>query len=156
MESKMSGLYFEQFNVGDEFITPARTITEADVVNFSGISGDYNPIHTDRVFCLDTPVGQPMAHGLLVISIATGLMSRLGIFDGTVIALLGMENWRFLKPVFFGDTVHVRMTIVDKRQTSHPGRGIIRRRLELINQRSELVQDGFMVLMCRCRPSGVP
>ena len=149
----MSGLYFEQFNVGDQFVTPSRTITETDVVNFAGLSGDYNPIHPDRVFCQDTPFGQPIAHGLLVLSVATGLVSRLGIFDGTAIALLGFEGWRFLKPVLFGDTVHVLVTILEKRQTSHPERGVLKRRLELINQKGEVVQEGVINLMVRCRPA---
>ena len=147
----MTGLYFEQFNVGDEYVTPARTITEADVVNFAGLSGDFNPIHTDRVFAAGTAIGQPMAHGLLVLSIATGLMARLGIFDGTVIALLGIDDWRFVKPVLFGDTVHARVTIVETRQTSRADRGIVRRRIQVINHRDEVVQEGFMTLMCRCR-----
>lgn len=147
----MKGLYFEEFNPGDKYVTPARTITEADVVNFAGLSGDFNPIHTDRVFAADTAIGQPMAHGLLVLSIATGLMARLGIFDGTVIALLGIDDWRFVKPVLFGDTVHARVTIVDKRLTSRGDRGILRRRVEVINHRDEVVQEGFLTVMCRCR-----
>jgi acyl dehydratase len=151
MDWYMSGRYFEEFNVGDRFATVGRTVTEADVVNFAGISGDHNRIHTDRVFCEETPFGQPVAHGLLVLSIATGLISRLGLFDGTVIAMLGIDGWRFVKPVLFGDTVHVNMTIVEKRQTSHPERGVIRRRLELCNQRGEVVQEGFIATMCRCR-----
>jgi acyl dehydratase len=148
----MTGLYFEEFNVGDVFVTRARTITEADVMNFCGVSGDFNSIHTDRVFCKEnTPFGQPIAHGLLILSAATGMMAHLGVFEGTAIALLGLENWRFLKPVLFGDTVHVKMTIVEKRLTSNPERGILRRKVELINQKDEVVQDGFMILMCKCR-----
>jgi acyl dehydratase len=149
----MRGLFFEELNVGDEFISPGRTITEADVVNFAGVSGDFNQIHTDREFCHGTPFGQPLAHGLLVMSIATGLMNRTGVFDGTAIAMLGIDGWRFLKPVLFGDTVHVRMTIVEKRATSHVERGVVRRKLEVINQRGDIVQEGFIAVMCRCKPA---
>jgi acyl dehydratase len=152
----MTARYFGEFNVGDQFTTPGRTITEADVMAFAGVSGDFNSIHTDREFCRDTPFGQPIAHGLLIFSVATGLMARLGIFEGSAIALLGIEDWRFQKPVMFGDTVHVRMTILETRQTSNPDRGVIRRQVELINQKQEVVQAGVMVLMLRRRPADVP
>ena len=150
--ASMKGLYFEEFNVGDVFTTPSRTVTETDVVNFAGVSGDFNQIHMDHAFCKsETPFGRPLAHGLLVLSMATGLLYRLGVFDGTAIAMLGLDEWRFLKPVFFGDTIHVRMTILEKRQTSQPGRGVIKRKFEIVNDRSEIVQEGAITVMCKCR-----
>lgn len=152
----MSAMFFDDFTVGDEFVTPRRTITEADVVNFAGVSGDHNSLHTDRLFGKETPFGEPVAHGLLIISVATGLVARLGIFDGTALAMMGIDDWRFLKPVLFGDTVHVKMTIAEKRATSRPDRGVLRRKFEIVNQRGELLQVGHISLMCRRRVPAAP
>lgn len=148
------GRYFEEFEVGDTFVTPARTVTETDLVQFAGLSGDFNPIHTDHVYAADSPYGRPVVYGLLILSIVTGLTARLGIFDGTIIAMLGIDDWRFRGPVFVGDTIHVKMTIADKRETSKPDRGILVRGYEVINQRDEVVQTGAMTLMIRRRPAG--
>lgn len=145
------GKYYEDFEVGDTFVTPRRTITETDLINFAGLSGDFNPIHTDHVYAADSPYGQPVVYGLLILSIVTGLTARLGIFDGTIIAMLGVDNWRFVGPVLVGDTIHVRMTIQDKRETSHAGRGILVRGYEVLNQRDDVVQTGAMTLMIRRR-----
>jgi acyl dehydratase len=143
------GKYFEEFEIGDTFVTPRRTITETDLIQFAGMSGDYNPIHTDHVYAADSPYGQPVVYGLLVLSVVTGLTARLGIFDGTIIAMLGIDNWKFAGPVFVGDTIHVRMTIISKRETSRPDRGIMVRGYEVLNQRDEVVQTGSMTLMIR-------
>ncbi|MPZ24829.1 MAG: dehydratase [Dehalococcoidia bacterium] len=148
----MPGMYFEDFEVGDSFTTPRRTVTEADVASFAGLSGDYNPLHTDRVFASETPFGEPIAHGMLILAMITGLNARLGINDGTAIAMLGIDEWRFHRPVYFGDTIYARVTITGKRPTSKPGRGILNRKFEVFNQRHELAQDGFINLMCRRRP----
>lgn len=146
-----TGMYFEDFQIGDTFVTPRRTITETDLVQFAGMSGDFNPIHTDHVYAADSPYGQPVVYGLLILSIVTGLTARLGIFDGTIIAMLGIDDWRFVGPVFVGDTIHVRMVIKDQRETSKPDRGILIRSYEVLNQRDEVVQTGSMTLMIRRR-----
>ncbi|AEG33032.1 MaoC domain protein dehydratase [Thermus thermophilus SG0.5JP17-16] len=146
-------MYFEDFEVGQRFTTPARTVTEADVVNFAGVSGDYNPIHTDAEFAKSTPFGQRIAHGLLVLSMLTGLRQRTGHFEGTVIAWLEIRNYRFLKPVFIGDTVRGESEILEKRETSKPDRGILVQRVRVYNQRGEVVQEGEFVTMVRRRPS---
>ncbi|HEY8449088.1 MAG TPA: MaoC/PaaZ C-terminal domain-containing protein [Bacillota bacterium] len=148
----MPGLYFEDFEVGAQYVTPRRTVTEADVVAFAGLSGDYNPLHTDAVFARETPFGRPIAHGLLVLSIVSGLFGRLGLTDGAALAFLGIDEWRFRKPVFFGDTIYARITIADKRETSKPDRGIIFRKVEVFNQDDELVQEGQLNLMVRRKP----
>lgn len=148
------GKYFEDFEVGDEFITPRRTITETDLIQFAGLSGDFNPIHTDHVFAAESPYGRPVVYGLLIVSIVTGLTARLGVFDGTIIAMLGIDDWRFLGPVFVGDTLHVRMTIAEKRETSKSDRGILVRTYDVLNQRDEVVQTGSMTLMIRRRYPG--
>lgn len=147
----MGALYFDDFKVGDEFVTPARTITEADVVNFAGLSGDYNPLHTDEEFGRQTIFGGRIAHGLLGLVVSTGLKQRLGISDGTVMAFLGL-TWNFKGPIRFGDTVHVRLRVAEKRETSKPDRGIIKHAVELVNQKGEIVQDGEHLLMVRRRP----
>ena len=89
------GMWFEQFDVGQRIITPGRTITESDIVTFAGLSGDYNQIHTDVEFSSKTPFGQRVAHGLLVLSIASGLAMRTGVLEGTVIAFREINNWKF-------------------------------------------------------------
>ena len=147
----MRGFFFEEFNVGDEITTPRRSITESDVMLFAGLSGDTNPIHTDRVFGGASPFGACIAHGLLGLSVATGLTARTGVLDGTAIALLSVDNWTFKKPIFFGDTIHARVTIVGKCETRHAERGIIQRRVELINQDGQVVQEGTLTTMVKRR-----
>ncbi len=144
------GLYFEELNIGDEFISPGRTITEADVCMFAGLSGDYNPLHTDQEYAeKETVFGTRIAHGMLGLSILTGLIGRIGVSEGTAIAFLGFEDWKFTRPIFFGDTVHLKLSIVDKKETSKPDRGIITRQLDLINQKGEVVQTGISKLMVK-------
>src|SRR3990172_401500 len=109
-------LYFEDLRIGDQFVSPGRTITEADVTLFAGLSGDYNPLHTDEEFAKQTPFGRRIAHGLLGLSMAVGLASRLGLFDGTGIGFLGLE-WSFVGPIFLGDTIRARFAVEEKRPT---------------------------------------
>ncbi len=147
-------LYFEDFQVGQRFTTPARTVTEADIANFAGVSGDYNPIHTDAEFAKTTPFGERIAHGLLVLSMLTGLRQRSGHFEGTLIAWLEIRNYRFLKPVLIGDTVHGETEILEKRETSRPDRGILVQRVRVVNQRGEVVQEGEFVTLVRRKEGG--
>lgn len=143
--------YFEDFEVGDTFVTPSRTVGLADIATFAGLSGDYNPIHTDAEFARESQFGQRIAHGVLGMSILTGLITRLGVFEASTIALLGIEEWRFKGPVFDGDTIHVKVLIEDKTLTSDGRRGVLRRRYQLTNQRGEVVQEGVMPLLVKCR-----
>ena len=145
-------MYLEDFKVGQSYTSPARTITEADVVAFSGLSGDYNPIHTDAEFAGKSHFKQRIAHGMLGLSILTGLGSRSGILDGSAIAFLGIEEWKFAGPILFGDTVHVRMTVIDVRPSSKPGAGVLKRRMELVNQKDQVVQSGTFVTLVRAKP----
>lgn len=144
------GLYYEDLEIGREFVSPGRTITETDVVQFAGLSGDYNPIHTDAEFARDSAFGERIAHGLLGVAVISGLSARMGIFDGTAVAFLGL-TWDFTGPIRLGDTVHLRMTIAAKRETSNPERGIVEREMRLINQHGETVQKGIFKLMIRRR-----
>ncbi|MGA2794614.1 MAG: MaoC/PaaZ C-terminal domain-containing protein [Roseiarcus sp.] len=143
-------LFFEDFVEGEVRLTHGRTLTEADVVNFAGLSGDYNPAHTDHFASAAGPFGAPIAHGLLALVASAGLADRDGSLDGTAIALLGVE-WRFLKPVYFGDTIRLRVTLVSKRRTSKPDRGVIVRAAAVINQRDEIVQEGKFTTMVKTK-----
>lgn len=146
----MAALYFDDLEVGRKFITKGRTITEADIVNFAGFSGDFNPIHMDREFARETTFGRRIAHGMAVLSISTGLSQSLGIFDGTVIAFLGLE-WSFVKPVFIGDTITLRQSVKSMRKASKPGRGVIELESEVVNQNGDVVQKGVRTLMLKTR-----
>jgi acyl dehydratase len=145
------GLFFEDLEIGQVFPTPARTITEADVVNFAGVSGDFNPVHTDEEYARGTLFGRRVVHGLLILAMLTGLRLRTGVFEGTLIAWLEIRNYRFLKPVFPGDTIRGETEIVEKRETSRPDRGVVVQRVRVFNQRGELVQEGEFVTLVRRR-----
>ncbi len=145
------GRCVEDFVEGQVDISRARTVTETDVVQYTWVSGDTNPMHTDAVHAAKSPLGQRIAHGTLGMSIATGLSASLGYMDGTAIAALGVDEWRFLKPIFIDDTIHLRATIVSARATSKPDRGVVVRRMELLNQHGDVVQTGLMTTMVLTR-----
>lgn len=149
----MRGLYWEEWEVGAEFESPARTVTEADIVAFAGLSGDYNPLHVNEEYCKTTPFGGRIAHGPLVYAIAAGLLFQLHLYDDTLIAFLGFENLKFTKPVRPGDTIRARIKVLDKRETSTPGRGVMRRQLEVLNQRNEVVQEGVQAFLLKRKPA---
>lgn len=144
-------LYFDDFEVGQKFTSPGRTIIESDVMQFAGLSMDFNPLHTDHEFAKETAFGKPIAHGMLGLCIASGLTYRAGIFNECAIANLGVKEWYFKAPIFFGDTVHVEMTIKEKKKTSNPARGILVRESKLIKQDGTVVQEGLAVLMVKCK-----
>ena len=149
----MTGLYWEEWDVGAEFVSSARTITEADIVNFAGISGDYNPLHIDEEFCKNTQFGTRIAHGPLIYSIAAGLLFQLHLYDDTLIAFLGFDSLKFTKPVKIGDTVHARVEVLEKRETSKPDRGVMKRLLQVLNQKNEIVQEGVQAFLLKRKPS---
>ena len=146
----MEPLYFEDFETDREYVTGSRTITEADVVMFAGVSGDFNPLHTNEEFARKTIFGTRIAHGLLGLSIASGLINQLGIGEGTVMAFLGM-TWNFKGALKFGDTVTVRQRVADRRETSKQDRGIVKMAVSVINQHGEVVQEGEHTLMIKRR-----
>ncbi len=150
MPTDSAALHYEDFDVGREWATQGRTVTETDVVGFAALSGDANPLHVDAEYARTSPFGERIAHGLLGLSIATGLISRLGIIEGTTIAFLGLE-WSFRAPILFGGTITVRSRVSDKRETSKPDRGIVIFSVELVNQRGEVVQEGKQTLLMRRR-----
>ncbi len=149
--AQQRGLSFDDFEVGQSWVSPARTITEADIVNFAGISGDFNPIHTDDEFARRTQFGRRLFHGPGVFAVATGLESRLGIKEGTAIAFLGM-TWNLKGPVFAGDTIRVEETVAAlKPSSSKPDRGVVTFDVEVLNQHDEVVHDGQWVVMFQRR-----
>ena len=145
----MVGMFWEEWKIGAEFQTASRTITEADVVNCAGISGDYNPLHIDEEFCKQTQFGTRIAHGPLVYSIAAGLLFQLHLYDDTLIAFLGFDSLKFTLPVKIGDTVRVRVEVLEKRETSKPDRGVMKRLLQVLNQRDEIVQEGVQAFLLK-------
>jgi acyl dehydratase len=146
--------YYEDFRPGQVFLSQGRTITEADVVTFAGWSWDTNPVHTDAEGARHGRFGERIAHGLLGLSVALGLASRLGVFESCSIALLGIDGWRFQRPLLLGDTVRVRVEILGTRLTSKGDAGILHRRFTLLNQREEKIQDGEVPLLVSLRPGG--
>jgi len=117
----MNGLYFEEFEIGKEMETPGRTITEADIVLFAGITGYWNELHTNAEFAKNTIFGQRIAHGALIFSITTGLLVRLGFIEKTILAFYGIDRLRFTNPVFIGDTIKAVGKIVAKEDKGNYG-----------------------------------
>ncbi len=142
---------FEDFEAGQVFTSQGRTITESDVAQFAGWSWDANPVHTDAESQASGRFGQRIAHGMLGASVAMGLASRLGVFEGCSIALLGIDGWRFVAPILIGDTVAVRVEILSVRRTSNGVAGVLERGFDLVNQRGEVVQQGRIDLMVKVR-----
>lgn len=147
----MQGMYFEEFEVGMEWVTPGRTVTETDVVNFSGMSGDWNPLHSDAEFAGKSMFGQRLAHGTLGLVLATGLTARLGFIDGTAIAARGIREWKFKKPLYIGDTVHTLVRVIELEPVQRLGGGMVTLWLELVNQRGEEVQAGCVTIGLKSR-----
>ena len=135
------GRYFEEFSVGEEILSPGRTITEADVVNFAGLSGDFNPLHTDEEYAKKTIFGKRIAHGLLGLAVTSGLRARTGIFDGTGLAFLDLQL-SFKGAIYIGDTLTVKMTVKEKKDGKKNDRGIIIMDVCLVNQNGDVVQQG--------------
>lgn len=147
---KPRGKYFEEFEIGLEIESQGRTITEADLVNFAGVSGDYNPIHTDAEFSKATPFGERIAHGMLVLSVATGLGMQLGFLDGTVIAFTGIE-WKFRGVVKIGDTVHMIVKVAKTKAMKAAGGGFVVFDARVLNQRNEVVQQGEWTVLVKSK-----
>lgn len=151
-QSPTRGLYFEEFEVGLRVTTAGRTITEADVVAFAGLSGDYNAIHTDAEYSRNTPFGQRVAHGLLGLSIASGLAVTTGLLEGTVLAFREIGSWKFSLPVFIGDTIHVEMEIQETKSLPRLGGGSVTISLDVRNQDDKTVMKGTWSVLIKSRP----
>ena len=149
----MVGLYWEEWQVGKTFESAARTITETDIVNFAGISGDYNPLHINEEYCKNTQFGTRIAHGPLIYAIAAGLLFQLHLYDDTLIAFLGFESLKFTKPTKIGDTINAKITVTELSETSKSDRGVMKRQLQVINQRGEVVQEGIQAFLMKRKPA---
>ena len=147
------GMYMEEFEVGQQVVTAGRTVTEADVVTFAGLSGDFNQIHTDAEFSKEAPFCRRVAHGLLGLSIASGLVVQTGIMEGTVMAFREINNWKFIKPIFLGDTIHVEMEIIETKMMPRLGGGLIVIVLDVKNQDGDTVMKGSWKALIASRPA---
>lgn len=147
------GKYFEEFEVGKRIQTPARTVTEADVVAFAGLSGDFNSIHTDEVFARSSTFGRRVAHGLLGLSIASGLAVRTGILEGTVLAFREISDWKFSLPVYLGDTIHAELHVDEVKALPRLGGGSVGLSFDVKNQSGQTVMKGRWTVLVASRPS---
>ncbi len=152
MEDSPTGLYYEDFDEGRSWRTASRTIEEADVNAFADLTGDHTYLHTDAERAAKTPFGARIAHGLLGLSVISGLLTQLGIVEGTVEAFMGLQ-WRFRQAVFFGDTVHGEFEVAGRRISSK-GQGLVVFSLKMLNQREEVVQEGDFTMMVARREGG--
>ncbi len=145
------GRYFEEFQIGDALETRGRTITESDVMQFAGLSGDYNQLHTDAEYASETMFGERIAHGLLGLSIASGLSSRLGFAEGTVEAFVSLD-WRFRAPIKLGDTIRAQLEVVRKKEMARLGGGFVVFDVVVLNQEDQTVQKGNWTLLIKGAP----
>jgi 3-hydroxybutyryl-CoA dehydratase len=145
------GKYFEEFEIGREMVTPGRTITEADIVNFAALTGDSNPMHTDAEYARTTMYGERVAHGMLGLSYAVGLSWQLGFMEDTVIAFLGLE-WKFKAPIRIGDTIHIVAKVKQKKEMKAAGGGFVVLEGRVLNQRDEVTQQGEWNVLVKSRP----
>jgi len=140
---------FDDLSVGDEWESPRRTVTETDVVIFAGLSGDFNPLHVDHKSSQHGPFGRPVAHGLLGMAIATGLITQAPRVD--TMAFLAILDWRFLRPIAFGDTIHAISKVESLEPQANGRRGLVTWQRRVFNQDGILVQEGRTQTLVRAR-----
>ncbi|MEI7849299.1 MAG: MaoC/PaaZ C-terminal domain-containing protein [Chloroflexota bacterium] len=146
-----SGLFFEDFQPGQKVSSAGRTITEHDIATFAGLSGDFNQIHTDAEFARATQFGQRIAHGLLGLSIASGLAVQTGILGANVIAFREVGEWKFVKPIFIGDTIHIDMEIVEAKALPRLGGGSVSLSVYVNKQTNETAMKGLWTVLVKNR-----
>ncbi len=147
------GLYAEDFEIGQKIATAGRTVTETDVVTFAGLSGDFNQIHTDEEYSRQAPFGRRVAHGLLGLAIASGLAVQTGIMEGTIQAFREVTDWKFVKPIFIGDTIRVVLEVKEKKLMPRLGSGLLTIELDVLNQTDETVMKGAWRVLIAGRPA---
>lgn len=144
-----SHLYFDDVSIGQEWESLGRTVTETDIVNFAGLSGDFNPIHIDHAFAATTPFRRPIAQGLLVLALGSGL--SLHCPPMRTLAVLAIREWNFCGPVFIGDTLHILSKALEKEVRARGRRGVITWQRRIINQERKVVQEGITVTLVEGR-----
>ncbi|MBI3241564.1 MAG: MaoC family dehydratase N-terminal domain-containing protein [Chloroflexi bacterium] len=150
--SRPRGRYFEEFAVGDKITTAGRTVTETDIVGFAGLSGDFNQIHVDDEFAKGSVFKQRVAHGLLGLSIASGLAVQTGFMEGTIMALRELQEWKFSNPIFIGDTIHVEIEVLELKAMPRLGGGLVTIKLTVKNQKGETAQQGKWLALMLSQP----
>ncbi len=145
------GLYFEEFEVGATMRTRGRTITEADLVQFAALTGDFNPMHTDAEYSRDSFMGQRVAHGMLTISYAVGQAYQLGILERTVLGFRGL-NMKFSSPIYIGDTIHAELTVAETKAARRLGGGVVVLGIRILKQDGVVAQKGSLSLLMMSRP----
>jgi len=146
-----TGLFFEDFQPGQTVNSVGRTVTEHDIATFAGLSGDFNQIHTDAEFARSTPFGQRIAHGLLGLSIASGLAVQTGVLGANVIAFREVGEWKFVKPIFIGDTVHVEMEVTETKALPRLGGGSVTLSIHVNNQTNQTTMKGLWSVLVKNR-----
>ena len=146
------GMFFEEFALGQKVRSAGRTVTETDIVGFAGLSGDFNQIHTDAAYAKSAPFGQRVAHGLCVLSIASGLAVQTGIMEGTVLAFREIIEWKFSLPVFIGDTIHVEIEVLETKAIPRLGGGAVTISLDVRNQDGKSAQKGKWSVLMMSQP----
>jgi acyl dehydratase len=144
--------WFEEIEVDEAYESPGRTVTEADIVLFAGLSGDYNILHTDAEYMKSSSFGERIAHGLLGLAIQSGLFTRTGVPYATL--GVGTLRWKFKGPIKIGDTIRVRARVTAKKETDARDRGLVTVERQVLNQRDEVVQEGETELLVERRPAG--
>ena len=145
----MPDKHFDDYKIGQSWVSNGRTVTEADIVNFAGISADFFPLHIDKEYASRTPFGQRIAHGFLVMSMATGMVPA---DPEKVVALYGIDRLRFIKPVYVGDTIHIQMDVVEMQDRSADA-GVGDFDFKVIYQHEDVVVVNLYRLLMRKRPA---
>ncbi len=145
------GLYYEDFEIGRKLVTRGRTVTEADIVQFAALTGDYNPMHTDAEYARNSFAGQRVAHGMLALSYAIGQAYQLGVLERTTIAFRSVEM-KFSLPVFIGDTIRAEILVTEKKDAARLGGGLVTLEMRIYNQHNKVVQKGSLEMLMASRP----
>lgn len=151
MSFSSNHLFFDDVEVGQEWVSLGRTITQTDIVNFAGLSGDFNPIHVDHEYAKTTPFRQPIAHGLLIWSISTGL--ALYYPPMRTLAFMSIRDWHFRGPTFIGDTIRLRSKIIEKESRARGRRGVITWQRQVFQQHGKVVMEGVTLTLVEGRAS---
>lgn len=153
MRQGLRGRYWDDLEVGQEFWSSGRTVTDHDIAGFAGLSGDYNPLHVDDELGKESVFGERVPHGPLGILFALGGYDRIGIVEGVAVAFLSI-NWRFVAPMRVGDTIRTKVTVQELKEVKDPNQGLLIMLVQLHNQRNEIVQEGEHTFLIRRRPAG--